>query len=78
MFGHEGLLRVDDFIDTKVCVEVGLNSVEDHDGAVSASTTRLRTVVNIYIMRYKYRTHPNAPVAAREGENAMASWNVLE
>lgn len=35
----EGLLDVDDLVETNVGVEIGLNGVEGHDGPVSTVTT---------------------------------------
>ena len=40
VLGDEGLLDVDDLIETNVGVERGLDRVEQHDRAVSTSTTR--------------------------------------
>lgn len=47
MLGDEGLLRVDNFIDTIVGGEVGLDGVENHDGAVGTSTTVNHRVVSM-------------------------------
>lgn len=41
MLLDEWLLQIHDLIETNVWVEVGLNVVEDHDGAVSAPATEL-------------------------------------
>ena len=41
MASNDRLLELDDVVDTSVGVEVGLDLVEDDDGAVSASTTEL-------------------------------------
>ena len=38
MASNDRLLELDDVVDTSVGVEVGLDLVEDDDGAVSAST----------------------------------------
>lgn len=34
------LLLVDDFIDTQVCMEIGLDIFEESDGTVSTTTTK--------------------------------------
>lgn len=47
VLGDERLLRVDNFIDAVVGVEVGLDGVENHDGAVGTSTTVYRRVVSM-------------------------------
>ena len=39
MLLNEGALLVDDLVDTKVSVEVGLDVLEESDGAVSTSTS---------------------------------------
>ena len=38
--GNEGLLLIDNFVDTDVGVEVGLNVLEEDDGAISSSTSK--------------------------------------
>ena len=42
VLGDERLLSVDNLVNTKVGVEVRLNSVENHDGAVSTTATVIR------------------------------------
>ena len=37
--GNEGLLLIDNFVDTDVGVEVGLDILENDNGAVSSSTS---------------------------------------
>lgn len=47
MLGHERLLKIDNFIGSKVRVEVGLDRVEDHDGAIGTSTAGVRAPISI-------------------------------
>ena len=57
MSGEERLLLVDDFVDTVVGVESGLNVLENSNGAVSTSATVLNKCESLFqskqfILRY--------------------------
>lgn len=42
VLGDERLLLVDNFVDAVVSVEVGLDVIEDNDGAIGTSTTVIK------------------------------------
>lgn len=48
MLRDEWLLRLDDLVNTKIGMEVGLDRVKDHDGAISTSTTAVQPSFSIH------------------------------
>ena len=53
MPSHDGLLKGNNFIETHVRVEEGLNVAEDGDGAVGSSSTRSYQLVYVPRKRKK-------------------------
>ena len=45
MLGNEWFLLVNDLVNTQVCVEVGLDLLEDDHGTVSAGAARIRSAM---------------------------------
>ena len=77
VLGDEGLLDVDDLIETNVGVERGLDGVEQHDRAVSASTARRVGQIFCEFGRKVIFAYPNLPWASMAGEMAIPSWKTL-
>ena len=74
--GNEGLLLVDNFVDTNVGVEVGLNVLEEDDRSISSSTSE-RHLQSVHFINIGSQSYPNVPVAWILGEIPMASWKEL-
>lgn len=72
---NERLLDGDNFVETNVRVELGLDVAEGDDRTVGAVTTIGRSGFNHECRGMEI--YPNFPFASRAGEMATASWNVL-
>jgi hypothetical protein len=70
VLGNKRLLLVDNLVYTVVGVESGLDVLEDHDRAVSTSTTALYALDSENQSKSDKYTYPNEPIP-------MASWKVL-
>lgn len=79
MLRDEGLLDGDNFVETNVWVELGLDVAKGDDRAVSAVATVERRTVSggVDVAAKGRKAYPNLPCASRAGDMATASWNVL-
>ena len=76
MASNEGLVLVDDFVDTGVGVEVSLDVLKDSDRAVCTTPTVKQVNMQSVKLTKRKTTHPNWPRAVIAGEIPMASWKV--
>ena len=80
MPSHDGLLKGNNFIETHVRVEEGLNVAEDGDGTVGSSSRQRPSVIDggSRSNRWKWTTPRYLPVGATKGALVTNTWAAID